>query len=174
MPNVNDWIANLQKVAQWFIPSITLDALHVASVGSWLGTLTIVVIVGIPAMARVKDGNADAAVSALVNSFHPVALLAAPMTIFAGLGSSALRLGSLSALTTSHYGQVLIIKVVGVAFVASMGLWNSVRLRRRLGTPQATQSMRRTATIEILLGLLVLWATTDLIATPAPTELLSP
>ena len=112
--------------------------------------------------------------SALINSFHPIALLAAPMTIFAGLGSSALRLGSLSALTTSHYGQVLIIKVIGVALVASMGLFNSVRLRRRLGTPQATQSMRRTATTEVVLALLVLWATTDLIGTPLPTELLKP
>jgi len=160
--------------AKWFIASVTLDALHVASIGSWLGTLAIVVLIGIPAMARVKDGNADAAVSALVNSFHPIALLSAPMAVFAGLGSAALRLGSLGALTSSRYGEVLTIKVVGVALLASVGAWNSMRSRRRLGTPQATLSIRRTAVIEVVLAALVLWATTDLIATPVPTELLRP
>jgi putative copper export protein/methionine-rich copper-binding protein CopC len=157
--------------ARLFIPSVTLDALHVASIGAWLGTLAVVVMVGIPAMARVKDGNPDAAVSALVNSFHPIALLAAPLAVFAGLGSSALRLGSVRALTNSHYGTVLITKLVGVVLVASFGAWNSMRARRRLGNPDATLGIRRTAAIEVALAVLVLWATTDLIATPSPMEM---
>jgi putative copper export protein len=160
--------------SQYFIPSITLDALHVASVGSWIGTLSVLVLIGIPAMARVDDGNPDAAVSALVNSFHPIALLAAPMTVLAGIGSSVLRLGSIAALTSSRYGSVLLFKVGTVLLVAALGAWNSTRSRRRLGNPQATASIRRTALIEILLAVLVLWVTTDLVATPAPTELLKP
>ncbi|HEX7938288.1 MAG TPA: CopD family protein, partial [Gemmatimonadaceae bacterium] len=160
--------------AQWFVASVTLDGLHVASVGSWLGTLAVVVLIGIPAMARVKDGNADAAVSALVNSFHPIALLSAPMAVFAGLGSSALRLGSLAALTSSRYGSVLIWKLGAVALVAAMGTWNSTRARKRLGTPSATQGIRWTAATEVILAVLVLWVTTDLTATPAPSEMVAP
>jgi copper transport protein len=155
--------------ATWFIASVSADALHVAAIGAWLGALAVVVLVGIPAMARVQDGNADAAVSALVNSFHPIALLAAPLAVFAGVCSSALRLGSFGALTSSRYGEVLIVKLIGVALVAGVGLWNSMRARRRLGTPQGTRSLRRTALTEVLLAVLVLWATTDLIATPLPT-----
>lgn len=160
--------------AKWFIPSVTLDALHVASIGAWLGTLAVLVIIGIPAMARVKDRNADAAVSALVNSFHPIALLGAPLAVFAGVGSSALRLGSISVLTSSRYGEVLIIKLVAVLLVVSFGAWNSMRSRRRLGTPHATASLRRTALTEVVLAALVLWVTTDLVATPVPTELHAP
>jgi copper transport protein len=160
--------------AKLFIPAVSLDALHVAAIGAWIGTLTVVVLVGIPAMARVKDGNADAAVSALVNSFHPIALLSAPLAVFAGLGSSALRLGSIAALTSTRYGTVLIIKLVGVVLVAALGLWNSTRARRRLGNATATYSLRRTAITEVVLAALVLWVTTDLVTTPAPSELIKP
>ena len=160
--------------ARLFVASVSIDALHVASIGAWLGTLSVVILVGIPAMARVTDGNADAAVSALVNSFHPIALLAAPLAVCAGLASSVLRLGSVSALTATRYGQVLVIKLACVLLVACFGAWNSMRSRRRLGTPQATRSIRRTALVEVLLAVLVLWVTTDLVAAPAPTELLKP
>ncbi len=160
--------------AKMFVPSVTLDALHVAAVGAWLGTLSVVVLIGIPAMARVKDGNAHAAVSALVNSFHPIALLAAPMAVLAGLGSSAFRLGSIRALTDTPYGTALIVKLIGVALLAAFGAWNSMRARRRLGTPGATTSIRRTAMAEVLLAVLVLWATTDLVGTPVPSELAQP
>jgi putative copper export protein len=159
---------------KWFIPSITLDALHMASIGSWMGTLAVVLLIGIPAMARVKDGNADAAVSALINSFHPIALLSAPLAVLAGLGSSILRLGSLAALTSTRYGSVLIFKVATVVLVASFGAWNSMRSRKRLGTPEATRSIRRTALTEVLLAVVVLWVTTDLIGTPMPAEMVKP
>jgi copper transport protein len=154
-----------------FIPSVALDAMHVASIGAWLGGLFVVLTVGIPAMRRLTDGNPDAAVSALVNSFHPMALLCAPLAILAGVGNSVLRLGTLHALTSTGYGGVLIVKTCMVILVACAGAYNSTRVRRRLGTPAATSIVQRTATAELLLAALVLAVTTVLVSFPAPVEM---
>jgi copper transport protein len=154
-----------------FILSVALDATHVAAIGAWLGGLCVVLMVGIPAMRRLTDGNPDAAVSALVNSFHPMALLCAPLAILAGVGNSVLRLGSFSALSSTGYGRVLIVKVCVALLVAGSGAYNSTRVRRRLGTPDATTSLRKTATIELLLAALVLAATTVLVSSAVPSEM---
>jgi copper transport protein len=157
--------------ANWFVASVALDAMHVASIGAWVGGLLVVVVVGIPAMARLTDGNPDAAVSALVNSFHPLALLCAPLAILTGAGSSVLRLGSLTALTTTGYGRVLVVKVSLALAVVGMGAYNSMRARRRLGTPAGTQSLRRSATVELVLASLVLAVSTILTSSAVPSEM---
>jgi copper transport protein len=154
-----------------FVLSVALDATHVATIGAWLGGLFVVLIVGIPAMRRLTDGNPDAAVSALVNSFHPTALLCAPLAILSGVGNSVLRLGSLDALTSTGYGRVLIAKVCLALLVAGSGAYTSTRVRRRLGTPAATTSLRRSATMELALASLVLAATTVLVSSAVPMEM---
>jgi copper transport protein len=154
-----------------FVPSVALDALHVAAVGAWIGGLLIVLTVGIPAMAKLTDGNPDAAVSALVNSFHPLALLGAPLAILAGAGSSALRLGSINAITTTGYGRVLLVKVGLASLVAGMGAYNSMRARKRLGNPAATLSLKRSATLELVIASIVLAVTTVLVSTAVPSEM---
>jgi putative copper export protein len=156
-----------------FVLSVVLDVVHVAAAGLWLGGLLVVVIVGVPAMRRLQNGNQDAAVSALVNSFHPLALFCAPIVILAGLGTSWIRLGSVAALST-EYGTNLIWKVVFVLIVAAMGLYNSMRARRRLGAPEATRHFRRTATIELAFATIVLAITAALVSSPVPTEMLTP
>lgn len=150
-----------------FVLAVTLDTVHVTALGAWIGGLLIVVLVGVPAMARLTDGNADAAVSALVNSFHPIALVAAPLAVLAGVGNALQHVTAVSELS-SPYGRVLLIKVALALLVAGLGGYNSMRTRRRLGTPEATRHLRRTATAELVLASLVLAATTILVGTMVP------
>jgi len=157
-----------------FMFSIVLDVLHVAGAGVWLGGLLMVMMAGIPAMRRLPDGNKDAAVSALVNSFHPLALFCAPIVILAGLGTSWIRLGSPAALWPTSYGRTLLVKIGLVILVAGMGTYNSIRARRRLGAPEGTRHFRITGTTELIFAALVLAITTILVTTPVPSEMVVP
>lgn len=156
-----------------FVLSVVLDVLHVAGAGVWLGGLLMVVLAGIPSMRRLVDGNQDAAVSALINSFHPVALFCAPVVVAAGLGTSWIRLGGASGLATP-YGTILLLKLGCVALVTALGTYNSIRARRRLGVAEATRHIRTTGSVELVLATLVLAATTILVTTPVPSEISIP
>jgi copper transport protein len=160
--------------SEHFIVSVTLDMLHVAAAGVWVGGLVLVLFVGIPAMRRLTDGNPDAATSALVNSFHPIALFCAPLVVVAGVGTSWLRLGGFNAIFGSEYGRVLLWKLALVLVVVALGSYNAARGRRRLGTPGATRLFQRSAAAEIIFAALVLAATVTLVITPVPSEALAP
>ena len=160
--------------SDWFIAAVTLDMLHVLAAGVWIGGLLMVLLAGVPAMRRLTDGNPDAAVSALVNSFHPIALFCAPIVVIAGAGISALRLGGLAPLTTTRYGLTLLVKIGIFLIVAAIALYNSLRARRQLGTAAATSRLRRTAALELLLAALVIAATAFLVTTPAPNLMVQP
>ena len=153
----------------WFVPSVTLDALHVAAAGLWIGGLLIVVTIGIPAM-RQLEGNPDGAVRALFSSFHPLALFCAPLVVVAGVATSWMRLGSVAGLRTT-YGTALLVKVGFFVLIAAVGSYNAFRARRRLGTPEGTSHLRRTATVELALAALLLVATTFLVVSPVPIDM---
>ena len=157
-----------------FILSVAFDVLHIVAAGVWVGGLLIVLIAGIPAMRRLSEGNSDAAVSALVNSFHPLALFCAPLVVLAGGGTSWIRLGDLSSVWSTEYGRILLLKIALVALVAGMGMYNSMRARRRLGAAEGTRHIRTTAAIEVMLAACVLWVTTLLVTLPVPSEMPTP
>lgn len=160
--------------SNWFVVAVTLDMLHVLAAGLWIGGLMMVLLAGVPAMLRLSDGNPDAAVSALVNSFHPLALFCAPIVVVAGIGTSMLRLGGFAPLTTTRYGLTLLFKVGIFLLVAAVALYNSLRARRQLGTADATSRFRRSAALELLLAAIVLAATAFLVTTPAPSLMAPP
>lgn len=154
--------------------NVTLDASHVLTAGFWVGGLFILVVAGLPAMLKGTNGRGDAGVAALVNSFHPVALVCAPFVLLSGAGSAWLRLGDPANILGSRYGQVLLIKVLMVLCVAALGFHNSARARRRLGTADTTRVFRVTGWAEIAVAALVLAVTTVLIVTPLPAQPLFP
>lgn len=154
-----------------FVLSVTLDVTHVAAAGIWIGGLLIVLIAGIPAMKRLTDGNQDAAIGALVSSFHPVALFCAPIVVLAGLGTSWIRLGSFPAAWSTEYGRTLLLKLALFALVAGMGMYNALRARKRLGIPEGTRHFRVSGAIELVFAAAVLAATTFLVSTPVPTDM---
>ncbi|MEX2179046.1 MAG: copper resistance protein CopC [Gemmatimonadaceae bacterium] len=151
---------------------IALDVLHVTAAGLWIGGLLLVVIAGIPAMRRLPEDTRDSAVAGLVNAFHPLALLCAPLVVLTGLGSSWLRLGNLSNLWATAYGVTLLWKLALFVMVVGLGLYNSLRARRRLGMATATRHVRLSASAELFFAALVLAATMTLIVTPVPSDMI--
>ena len=154
--------------------NVALDASHVLMAGFWVGSLFIMLVAGLPAMLSLADGRADSSVAAMVNSFHPVALVAAPFVLLSGAASAWLRLGSVANILGTTYGLTLLVKVMLVLCVGVLGVHNSARARRRLGSADATRTFRVTAWSEVAIAALVLLATTVLVVTPIPSQPLFP
>lgn len=151
--------------------SVGIDVLHVLAAGVWVGGLLILLLAGLPVLLAGGEGEqgGHAAVAAIVHSFHPVALLCAPLVVVSGVASSWMRMGPPYLSLDTPYGRMLMLKVALFAGVALAGLYNSVRMRRRLGSPEATRAFRTSGWVEIALAAFVLAATTVLIVTPLPS-----
>jgi putative copper resistance protein D len=85
-----------------------------------------------------------------------------------GVASAWLRLGALSALWASSYGQVLLVKLAALVGVGLAGLYNWRRMRPALGTGVVSRRFVSSATLELALGLAVVIVTAVLVATPTP------
>ena len=90
------------------------------------------------------------------------------MVAVTGVVSAWLRLGAISALWDSLYGQVLLAKLAALALLAAVGYHNWRRVKPTLGTNEATVRLRRSATLELSAGLLIIIITAVLVATPTP------
>jgi copper transport protein len=143
------------------------DALHVAGASGWLGGLFWVVAVGMFPLRDVNDEPARR-IASLVSSFSPVALWCAGVVALSGIASAWLRLGSISALSTTPYGRLLLVKVALVAAAGGFGFYNWRRLRPLLGSDLATARLRRSATMELVVGGLIVLVTALLVGLPTP------
>jgi putative copper export protein/methionine-rich copper-binding protein CopC len=150
--------------------AVVADTLHILSAGGWLGTLLIVVLVGIPLTLRQEAGGRARAASNLINAFSPVALACASLLVITGLLAAWLHLGSVPALWQSRYGQVLLVKLAVIVFLVALGFINWRVMRPALGTDAATRRIRGSAVAELALGTLVLAVTAVLVATSPPAE----
>jgi copper transport protein len=142
---------------------------HVLAAGGWLGALLLVVVAGLPASSTLEPLSRSRAVRGMVDAFSPMALTFASALAVTGVIAAVLRLGAWSALTGSEYGRVLLFKLGGVALVILVGAYNWRRVRPRLDASRVGM-LRRSATLELLLGFVVLMMTAWLVATPPPTE----
>ncbi len=107
-------------------------------------------------------------VADLVNSFSPLALTAATIVVITGVTTAWLRLKRLSALWTTSYGIVLDTKLVPELIVILLSAWNWQRVRPSLGGEGTEEIIRRSATMELAFGALVLIATSVLVTLPSP------
>jgi copper transport protein len=133
--------------------------------GGWLGTLLLTLAVG---LREIDPESLGAGAAELFNAFSPVALTFAGLVAATGFISGWINLGSLPPLVTSSYGKVLLIKLALVAFVVSVGAWNWKRMRPSLIAATSTAPIRRSASIEIALGIVVVLVTAVLVAVPTP------
>jgi copper transport protein len=148
--------------------AIVTDALHVVAASAWLGTLAHVVLVAVPEATRGGEDERWVNVASLVNLYSPLALAAGATVAATGLVSAWLRLEHPSALWTSEYGRVLLIKLALLIGVVVTGAFNWLRVRPALGTAVATTQLRRSAAVELAIGVLVIIVTAVLVATQAP------
>jgi putative copper export protein len=138
--------------------------------GLWIGTLFVLVAVGLSAIlrdARARDQRGRLAAD-LVNGFSPLALTCGMVVVASGLVTAWTHLNPLSSLWTTPYGYALIVKLFFVAIVFALGAWNWRRQRPKLGSEETARDIRRSSRAELTAALFVLIATAVVISLPAP------
>ncbi|HWK89038.1 MAG TPA: CopD family protein [Longimicrobium sp.] len=155
------------SAARWAAPAIISDWLHVLSAGVWLGTLAVVLAVGLPAALSVRPAAGDA-IARMVGAFSPMALAAGGVVGTTGLISAWVQLGTPANLWGTYYGRMLLLKLALLIGVAAMGFYNWRRVLPRLGDETGAARLRRSARAEVGLGALVVLVTAVLVALPTP------
>lgn len=149
--------------------AILADGVHVLGAGGWLGSLLVVVAVGIPAALRLPKGVRGRAVASLVNAFSPTALVFAALVVATGAFAAWLHLGSVPALWESAYGRTLLLKLAVLSVVFGTGAYNWLKVKPTLGDEIAAGRLRRSATLELAVGIVVLGITAVLVAVGPPS-----
>ena len=147
-----------------------VNAVHILAASSWLGTLLVLTVIGIRGVIESGSTGTRRAelIADLVNSFSPLALTAASIVGITGLTTAWLHLKRLSSIWTTSYGITLVVKLCLVLMVVVMGAWNWRRVRPSLGGEGSEQTIRRSATLELTFGALVLLVTSVLVTLPSP------
>lgn len=138
---------------------IVTDFLHVLGGASWLGSLLVVMVVGIPLSLALGGAERWSNVASLVNSFSPVALASAAVVGVSGVLASWVHLERLSALWQTAYGQVLLIKLFLVVITLTIGAYNFRRVQPQLVSEVGAGRLKRSAAIELSVGFLILLVT---------------
>lgn len=155
----------------WRGVGVFADALHVIGAGSWLGSLTLLLLAGIPAAMQLDAEERGSGVARLVNAFSPVALGSAGLAVVTGVVAAWLHLGRIPALWGTRYGITLLAKLAVLSVVALTGFYNWRFVQPRLGSDDATARLRRSATVEVAVAVLVLLVTAVLVATPTALDM---
>jgi putative copper export protein/methionine-rich copper-binding protein CopC len=147
--------------------AVVSDGLHVLSAGGWLGTLLLMVVVGLPLLAGTPERRTEE-VASLLGAFSPLALTFAGILTLTGVHAAWLHLPQLSDLWTSAYGRTLLLKLAALAVVFGTGAYNWLRAKPALEKGHDVRPLRRSATAELVMGAVVLAVTAALVATPPP------
>ena len=149
---------------------VLADGLHVIGAGGWLGSLLMLVVVGIPVALGQGETARGPAVAAFVNAFSPTALVFAGLSASTGVFAAWVHLGTVPALWQTSYGKTLLLKLAILSVVAATGAYNWLRVKPSLGTAEGADRIRRSATVELAVGVLVLIVTAVLVATPTAMD----
>jgi copper transport protein len=148
--------------------ALLADAGHLLGAGGWLGSLLVVLGIGIPAALRIEERHRGPAIAEVVNTFSVTALIFAGLVVVTGVVGAWIHLGSVPALWQTDYGRVLLIKLAILSLVLMLGSYNFLRIRPRLGDAAAVRRLRHSSTFELGVGVLVLLVTAVLVALPTP------
>lgn len=150
--------------------AVMVDSVHILGAAGWLGSLFVLLTVGLGQRLEEPAPDRVARAAAIVNAFSPAALVFAGVVVTTGAVSAGLHLGSVAALWGSTYGRALLLKLAILSIVAGIGAYNWLRVRPALGEERGVRRLQRSGGMELLVGLAVLGATAVLVATPTPME----
>ncbi|HTJ22508.1 MAG TPA: copper resistance protein CopC [Gemmatimonadaceae bacterium] len=149
--------------------AIAADVTHVLGAGAWIGGLAALVVSVFPAIGALDQAQESRAGSRVVRAYHASAVECVAIVAISALVAAWLRLPALSALWSTTYGQILLIKVCVVLVVLAFGgyHWRSA-VSVEWGTGTAGK-FRRSAAAELVVGAIVVAITAVLISTPLPS-----
>ena len=153
---------------------MVLQVSHLLAAGVWLGTLLLLLVVGLRSsdQGSIRDAHIGGArvLSGIVNRFSPVALTAAGVLAVTGLSTAMLYVDEWSQLWGTPYGRLLLVKVGLFGLTALIGAYNWRIVRPMLTSRQGFRRLRHSATAELLVAAVVLAVTAWLVHLPMPHE----
>ncbi len=155
------------------VPSLYL---HVAGAGLWLGGLILLILVGLPALkatptAPEEVGDSPSVtppLARLVNAFSRIALVSVCLVVVTGALNSWIHVGGPDSLLGTGYGRTLLLKLGLVAIAFTLGFYNWRKVRPSLAERPDPGALRIPASVEAVLGVVVLLVTAILVASPLP------
>lgn len=136
---------------------------HVLAAGAWVGALLPVFLTMHGMKEPTTSGHAQA-----LQRFSTAGHIAVTITILSGILNAVMIRGRFLPLASSPYDSLLTVKIVLVAVMVSMAIFNRYWLLPRISTSgKAAQLLRRITLAEFSLALLVLIAV-NLLSTTAP------
>lgn len=159
-----------------FLPTLA-DWLHLAAASTWIGGL-LAFVTALWAVRGFDTGLRSQLVAGLISRFSALALLSVGLLILSGLYAAVLRIGTLTALTETLYGQTLLVKLAIALLMMALGAVNLGMIRptiRRVvvhaqdGSSLLTR-FRQLVTGEAALGVILLFSVGVLTAQP-PAQL---
>ncbi|MEV6612049.1 copper resistance protein CopC [Kutzneria sp. NPDC051319] len=173
------WIGTGHAAAQADPLSALADVLHLAAMACWLGGLAVIVWCLLP-RTQVQP---VAEVRIALNRFSRVAAGSVALLVATGVVRALIEVGSLSALTGSSYGVLLVFKIAALGVLLWFAAVSRAVVRRRyaraeqaVGRKQvlaeqererlARKQLRLSVRSEAVIGIGVLALTAVLVATP--------
>jgi copper transport protein len=144
------------SAAQEPITAVSADWLHLTATGVWVGGL--IAFFALLPLARRADPDARLT-GRLVAQFSITARLCVAALIVTGVYAAYLHVGSIDALTTTHYGRALILKLILIAPLLAIAAVNLTLTARGLRQGHAIWAGRLRgligAEVALTLGVLV-------------------
>jgi copper resistance protein D len=143
------------------------DMLHLCAAGLWIGGLVPLVIFLAGTQASFSLGET---VVRVVRRFSTLSLCCVSLILVSGISNSSLLVGSIHALFTTLYGQLLLFKLALFAIVVGFGARNrflvKAKLRKAAADPDLLAQLRRNVLCEAFLGVAVVVIVACLGVTP--------
>ncbi len=135
------------------MPEIAFDVVHLLAAGAWLGALPgLVVLLGCAQPLEVTGP--------LARRFSVLGIVCVGALIVSGIGNTWYLVGDVPALIGTDYGRLLLAKIALFAAMVALAAVNRLSLTARLKADDpsnlwASRSLRRNATMEIAVGMVV-------------------
>lgn len=153
------------------------DWMHLLVASFWVGGL-VHFTAGMLATRPLEAGSRTRLTARLIPRFSALALTSVALLVLTGTYASILHVGSLNALVTSLYGQVLLMKLTIFSAMFVLGavnlLYTSPNMKEAAASedqPWLVTLFRRIVTSEATLGIAVLLSVGLLTTVPTPTDL---
>ena len=112
--------------------AIAFDFAHLLGASVWSGGIVFLLVSLGPTLARLTAAGRRVVLGRAVPRFSLVALCAWSVIVLTGLYAAWLQVGNITALTTTPYGQTLILKLILILPLLALGAFNLTVVTRKL------------------------------------------
>lgn len=142
--------------------AITSLGLHLVFVSVWFG--------GVVTLVFMRKHIAIDRLAAIVGRYSTLAIIAFIVVAVSGVANAAIRLGGWDALFTSGYGQLVLLKTLGMLALGAFGLAQRGYLLRRMATDATRTAFWWFISIELVVMGAVAGIAAGLARTPTPVS----